>query len=179
VTSRAKALRLSRALACLLAVGALAAACGERPPDGDAAATADAVPTDSVAYRERTAGGQEEASAGDESAGRSGATRELGTGLENFAVPDDAERTAVAETVAVQIENVAGSPLIVSARAGARPVVLDTLEDGGRLRVDLVGPPGSIEIAWETRDRARSGAVPVPAAADSVVRLPVGRPGGS
>ena len=179
MTSGTEVLRLSRALACLLAVGAFAAACGEPPPGGDAEATPDAAPTESAASREGEAGGQEAGTAGDEPTGRSGGTRKVRTGLENFVVPDDAERAAVTETVAVQIENVAGSPLILSARAGARPVVLDTLEDGGRLRVDLVGPPGSIEIAWETRDRTRSGAVPVPAVSDSVVRLSVGRPGGS
>lgn len=135
---------------------------------------------DSTEVRTRGVGAEEgNGTAPDGGAARPPNVQEDGTGLENFAIPDDAARAASVETVAVEIASGASVPLVLAARAGARAVVLDTLRAGGRLRIDLVGPRESLEILWETLDGSRSGVVPVPAVGDSVARVPVGPPGGS
>jgi septal ring-binding cell division protein DamX len=162
--------RLSRVLASLVVAGGLASACGEPQPVDDAAATADTAVVSATGERRSEPAPDARA----DGAATSGGT---GTGLENFVVPDDAGSAAAVDTVAVEIRSEAEVPLALLARAGAEPVVLDTLEAGARLRVDLVGPRGTLEVVWETLDGSRSGAVRVPAVADSVAPVPVGAGG--
>jgi len=145
-------------------------ACGEPPPVDDGAATGDTAVVDAPGGP----AGEPVPDAGTDAVGAQGGT---GTGLENFVVPDDAGSAAAIDTIAVEIRSEAEVPLSVSARAGAGPVLLDTLEAGARLRVDLVGPRGTLEVGWETLDGSRSGAVRVPAVADSVAPIQVGARG--
>lgn len=157
------------ALAAVLVGGS---ACTGESPSVDAAADADTTVAAATIERADSAAVPSEFQAG-------GATVPGGrgtTGLENFAIPVDPRLAAVPETVAVEIENVSSVAVAVHARAGARPVLLDTLRAGVRFRVDLVGPPGAIELLWTAIGTLRSGTVPVPIARDTVLYLAVGVP---
>jgi hypothetical protein len=166
--------------AALAAIAAIAvalagsAACAGESPSVDAVSDADTTIADASVDSSDSAG----LPAG--SRGESEAVRDHApvTGLENFEVPADPRLTSVPETVKVEIENISSASVVVSARAGAGTVLLDTLRAGRRFRVDLVGPPGAIELVWMARNASLSGVVPVPVpvAGDTVLRLTVGVP---
>ena len=100
---------------------------------------------------------------------------ERSTGLENFAIANDPRREAAVDTVPLVIENGAGVPIAVAARAGAAPVVIDTLAPGERHRVNLVGPAPRIELVWVEVAGSRAGTTRLPSvAADSVVPIRLG-----
>lgn len=86
------------------------------------------------------------------------------TGLENFVLPSDPRLETTIDTIPVEIENVAGVAIVVSASAGAGAVVLDTLDPGERYRVDIVGPTAAIELVWRDVDGAGAGRSPLAAA---------------
>lgn len=150
-------------------------ACGRPASDarrGDAgAADADSSPADvrDPESKETTPGLLET----DEAAPRS----DRATGLENFDLSSDPVLGATIDTISVEIENVAPVGIAVSARAGAGPAALDTVDPGERYRVDLVGPSDAIELVWKAIDGSRGGTSRLVAATpDSVIPIQLGGP---
>lgn len=180
MTARPRASRLALVPACLFGLAGVASGCGERPDaDGGAGPDAGRAVADSLVAPGPAAGGAADGPGADVASGLSGEADGRGTGLENFAVPEAEGNSLVADTVSLEIENPTEETVVVSARAGAAAVVLDTLPGGARLRIDLVAPRLMLEIVWETRDGARADTVRPPVVPDSVAHVFVGGPGGS
>lgn len=96
--------------------------------------------------------------------------------FDNFNLPDDGEIELPIVRYPLRIENGTTQILVVTATAGAHPVVLDTLEPGDYVRIDLEAPDDRLELSWESTDGSASGTWPIRGLADSVrvVRIEAG-----
>jgi hypothetical protein len=86
----------------------------------------------------------------------------------NFDLPDGGEAGLPVVRHALRIENGLTNQIIVAATAGAAPVVLDSLDPGDSVRLDLEAPAHSLELQWRTIDGIISGSRPIELLADSI-----------
>ncbi|MEJ2482605.1 MAG: hypothetical protein P8049_05675 [Gemmatimonadota bacterium] len=95
----------------------------------------------------------------------------------NFPLPPDPASGGEVRRHPVRIENPGPGRFLVTASAGAAPVVLDTLDAGESYRVDLKAPAGALRIRWRSLEGRSSGEVRVQPLSDlqadsvTVVRL--------
>ncbi len=78
----------------------------------------------------------------------------------------------------VRVVNSSGRTVVVSAFAGVRPVLLDTLGAEEELRVDLLGPADRTELLWTPLGREAVQRLPVAPSPDSVLVLRLRPPPG-
>ena len=88
--------------------------------------------------------------------------------FENFDIPADGEPDRPLVRHELRIENGLAHMIVVSATAGAAPVVLDSLDPGEFVRLDVEAPADRLELQWHTIDGSASGTRLVEAMADSV-----------
>ena len=88
--------------------------------------------------------------------------------FENFDLPDDGESVLPIVRYRLRIENGTARRIVVAATAGAAPVVLDSLDPGDDIRVDLEAPADGLALNWDTIDGSTSGVRPIRVLADSV-----------
>lgn len=95
--------------------------------------------------------------------------------FENFNLPDDGEADRPVVRHELRIENRLTHVIVVAATAGAAPVVLDSLDPGEVVRLDVEAPADRLVLQWQTTDGSASGTRLVEALADSVqvVRIEV------
>jgi len=86
----------------------------------------------------------------------------------SFDLPDDGEAGLPIVRHALRIENGLMKQIIVAATAGAAPVVLDSLDPGDSVRLDLEAPADRLELQWRTIDGNISGSRPIEVLADSI-----------
>jgi hypothetical protein len=86
----------------------------------------------------------------------------------NFDLPDGGEAELPIVRHALRIENGLTNQIIVAATAGAAPVVLDSLDPGDSVRLDLEAPADRLELQWRTIDGIISGSRPIELLADSI-----------
>jgi hypothetical protein len=88
--------------------------------------------------------------------------------FENFDLPDDGEADRPIVRHELRIENGLTVRLVVAATAGAAPVVLDSLDPGESVRLDLEAPADMLQLQWHTIDGNISGFRPIVELADSI-----------
>jgi hypothetical protein len=88
--------------------------------------------------------------------------------FENFNIPADGETDRPLVRHELRIENGLAYVIVVAATAGAAPVVLDSLDPGEFVRLDVEAPADRLELQWHTIDGSASGTRLVEAMADSV-----------
>ena len=95
--------------------------------------------------------------------------------FENFNLPDDGEADRPVVRHELRIENRLKHVIVVAATAGAAPVVLESLDPGEFVRLDVEAPADRLVLQWQTTDGSASGTRLVEALADSVqvVRIEV------
>ncbi len=86
----------------------------------------------------------------------------------NFNLLDGGEAGLPIVRHSLRIENGLMNQIIVAATAGAAPVVLDSLDPGDSVRLDLEAPADRLELQWRTIDGIISGFRPIELLADSV-----------
>jgi hypothetical protein len=94
--------------------------------------------------------------------------------FENFDLPDDDESSLPIVRHRLRIENGTGRRIVVAATAGAAPVVLDSLDPGDDIRVDLEAPADGLALNWNAIDGNSSGVRPIRVRADSVQVVRIG-----
>jgi hypothetical protein len=88
--------------------------------------------------------------------------------FENFDIPAVGEQDRPLVRHELRIENGLAHVIVVAATAGAAPVVLDSLDPGEFVRLDVEAPADRLELQWHTIDGSASGTRLVEAMADSV-----------
>jgi len=88
--------------------------------------------------------------------------------FENFNLPEDGEAEQPIVRHELRIENRLAHVIVVAATAGAAPVILDSLDPGELVRLDVEAPADRLELQWHTIDGTSSGTRQVGALADSV-----------
>jgi hypothetical protein len=91
-----------------------------------------------------------------------------GDPFENFNIPAVGEQDWPLVRHELRIENGLAHVIVVAATAGAAPVVLDSLDPGAFVRLDVEAPADRLELQWHTIDGSASGTRLVEAMADSV-----------
>lgn len=96
--------------------------------------------------------------------------------FENFDLLDESEAGLPVVRYSLRIENGTTQIMVVAATAGASPVILDSIDPGDHLRIDLDAPAGRLELTWKSTDGSASGIRPIHMLADSVqvVRIEAG-----
>ena len=86
----------------------------------------------------------------------------------NFELPDDDEPAQPIIRYRLLIQNRMTQPIVVTATAGALPVMLDSIDSGASIRVDLEAPVSGLDLIWMAADGRTSGKRRIRVQADSV-----------
>jgi len=88
--------------------------------------------------------------------------------FEDFDIPDDEAVGMPIVRYPLRIENGTIWRIVVAATAGAGSVILDSLDPGADIRIDLEAPADGLVLSWKTTVGNTSGLRPVRVVADSV-----------
>ncbi len=91
-------------------------------------------------------------------------------------LPEFDEPTTSMIRFPLRVQNAAPNAIVVTATAGAASVVLDTIDSGSELRIDLKAPSEGVVVKWRAIDGTGSGDLPIAAVADSVQIVRIGEP---